>query len=424
MSTEAQRNAANGSGNMFTMSADLSEIAPVAPIARNGYAPFAKSTPDTLVSTDPIVAPSVNGLSLLPDGSTSFAGPVRAPGFANSSELPNLRSGLSAVLSGESDAQINLIGDSWTYGFYGQPGVCLPLGQILKTLLPPALNPVLGWVPLNSSSDLWPTDTWTLSAGWQAALPATMGFGSGCGKNATNPTGAIVFNPRETCDQIDVMFVCAPGYGSATIQATGGSPVVVDCNKSVQTFVATCSAATAAMNTVSITGTGQIIVLACRARNTAKKQLYINNLGAGGTQISRWDDPPEGYQSVDALAFTAPCLSIVHLGINDGWANSSAEDFRINYETFLDQRNPAGTDYILCAPGNVNPLAVGALGIPVETSLAQYREIVKNLGRSRNLRVIDVPSILPYVESDWSDWSHPKRAKYAAIAVAYSKEIL
>lgn len=57
MSTEAQRNAANGSGNMFTMSADLSEITPVAPIARNGYAPFAKSTPDTLVSTDPIVSP-------------------------------------------------------------------------------------------------------------------------------------------------------------------------------------------------------------------------------------------------------------------------------------------------------------------------------------------------------------------------------
>lgn len=80
MSTEAQRNAANGSGNMFTMSADLSEIAPVAPIARNGYAPFAESTPDTLVVTDPIVAPSVNGLSRLPDGSTLVAGPLRVEG--------------------------------------------------------------------------------------------------------------------------------------------------------------------------------------------------------------------------------------------------------------------------------------------------------------------------------------------------------
>lgn len=40
MSTEAQRNAANGSGNMFTMSADLSEITPVAPISANGYKPI------------------------------------------------------------------------------------------------------------------------------------------------------------------------------------------------------------------------------------------------------------------------------------------------------------------------------------------------------------------------------------------------
>lgn len=70
MSTEAQRNAANGSGNMFTMSADLSEISPVAPIARNGYAPFAKSTPGTLVSTDPIVAPSVNGWIVMPSVSS------------------------------------------------------------------------------------------------------------------------------------------------------------------------------------------------------------------------------------------------------------------------------------------------------------------------------------------------------------------
>lgn len=73
MSTEAQRNAANGSGNMFTMSADLSEISPVAPIARNGYAPFAKSTPDTLVSTDPIVAPSFTDLDGNPIGGKNKA---------------------------------------------------------------------------------------------------------------------------------------------------------------------------------------------------------------------------------------------------------------------------------------------------------------------------------------------------------------
>ncbi len=105
MSTEAQRNAANGSGNMFTMSADLSEIAPVAPIARNGYAPFAKSTPGTLVATDPIVAPSVNGLSLLPDGSTSLAGPLRVEGDVVADAFVPVAGTVSAVTGRYAEAE-------------------------------------------------------------------------------------------------------------------------------------------------------------------------------------------------------------------------------------------------------------------------------------------------------------------------------
>ena len=105
MSTEAQRNAANGSGNMFTMSADLSEIAPVAPIARNGYAPFAKSTPDALVSTDPIVAPSVNGISLLPDGSTSFPGPLRVAGGVAASNVAGAHNQIRVAIDGDSIAE-------------------------------------------------------------------------------------------------------------------------------------------------------------------------------------------------------------------------------------------------------------------------------------------------------------------------------
>lgn len=79
MSTEAQRNAANGSGNMFTMSADLSEITPVAPIARNGYAPFAESTPDTLVSSGPIVAPAINSIPYASESARNAAYPSGAP---------------------------------------------------------------------------------------------------------------------------------------------------------------------------------------------------------------------------------------------------------------------------------------------------------------------------------------------------------
>lgn len=337
--------------------------------------------------------------------------------------LERMNAGLAKVFAQTADAEINLDGDSWFYGFYSVAGECMPVVDTFKQLLPSGLNPVKGWIVLNSSSDLWPTDTWTLSPSWAASAPATMGFGSSCGKNATNPVGAIVCNPREVCDQFDVLCVCAPGYGSLTIQATGGASVTFDCNRAVGTYKVTCSAAALALNTVSITGTGQVIPFAVRARNTTKKQLYVNNLGAGGSQMARWDDPPEGYNSVDALAYTNPCLSVVGIGINDAWANWSPAEYRQSYETFLDLRNPQGGDVILCAPGQVNPLAVGDKGLSVSNLLQQYREVVKDLGKARNLQVIDIQEVIPYATADWADWSHPKREKYPLLAMAIDKEI-
>ena len=356
-----------------------------------------------------------------PDGTLVSSGPISAPVLSPSQQvpiLPKLSDALGSVMAQVADAEINLIGDSWTYGYYGSSLGAMPLSRSLKSLLPNALNPAIGWQALGSNAANRDPSVWTIGTGWGAS--AYMGFGIYSGVNATNPAGSLVFAAEDVADTFDVMFVGVSGYGTAQIQATGGSAVPVSLNVSpAQIVIGTCSAASlAAGNSVSITGTGQMIVLACRARNSTKKQLYVNNFGVGTSLTSGWAGGSTGYSSVDALAKTAPCLTIMQLGMNEALNNVAASTYISSLRTAIS-KNPATGDLILAGPGRANPTANSG---NVIARLNEYQPLVKALAAELGVRFVDVADIVgEYSAATFADNYHLKKQGYPKVALAYHR---
>ena len=354
-----------------------------------------------------------------PDGTLVSSGPISAPVLSPSQQvpiLPKLSAALGSVMAQVADAEFNLDGDSTTYGYYGISTAAMPLQETLKGLFPANIPVATGWIPIGSPTSARDARYWSIGAGWN---PAWMGFGMRSGVLATNPANPCVFTGVDYCDTFDVMFAANTGLGTAQIQATGG--VAVPVNTGVgpgQLIIGTCSAASLAKgNTVTVTGSGQIIPIAARGRNSTKKQLYINGLGIGQSSAKDWASASSGFASVDALAKTSPCLSVVMLGINDSaLAGMTLETFKTNYTNML-ATFPATGDLIIAAPIRSNP----ALGSGAYLALqVQFTSWLKELSTSLGVRFIPVGDIIgDYSAANYADDTHCKMNKYPEIALAY-----
>ena len=326
---------------------------------------------------------------------------------------------LEQVMAGINDAEVNIIGDSTTYGMYGDATYSASVARQLNALLMGKLPVATGWVSLNSNTSNRDAFYWNIGASWN--LPMSFGFGNSCGVKATDPANPITFTPDCVADAFDVMLIGATGYGSATLTATGGTPIVVNCNTTAQIIVATCYASSlSSENAVSITGTGQLIVIAVRARNTQKKQMYINNLGVGGSKASDWGDQAvTGWNSKAAMAKTSPCLSIVAVGINDALNSATATAFSTSLTGVVANINVG--EVVFATPLLTNPSTQAASF----ALLKQYHAKLKTYCNSNSLKLIDIGGMIgPLTSTLSSDGIHPIASIYGVIAGAYADMLL
>lgn len=256
--------------------------------------------------------------------------------------LANWHAGVSAVLAGERDAKLLVVGDSTAGGVGGGsassfiqanswPSKMVPL---LDRLIAPTAHG-LAAPPSNSGAVTSPYDSrWTLGEGWTWRrtddTDKAIGFGGkGTSVRGGAGGGLLVFgDPRIMADAFDVWIVVNNGGTGATysMQATGGAVVTGQtfsqpAAKLVKVTLEAGSAATT--NTVTIErtgGSGAIYVVGIEPYLSTSRKIRVANAGISGSNTAGWlTRPPQDtpWHGLGLIEEYAPDLTIIDLGIND-----------------------------------------------------------------------------------------------------------
>lgn len=323
------------------------------------------------------------------------------------------------VMSNTSDAEINFIGDSTTAGLASGVTPYVPLAVRVKTLMPATIPVAIGWVPLRLA-DVFANIV--VGAGWTNGAPSNGGFGNNSGIGGNAPAGSIVFTPYDSCDEFDVLLFRNTGYGTVTITGTGGTPVVQSAAGTLGVIKATClCSALSASNTLTITGSGSnCYVLAVRARNTTKKQLYFNQLGVGSSRADAWGLRDGSLvKSQACLAFTSPSVTFIQLGINDARYSVTPESYKASIENIL-LSSPSST-VVICPPMKSSASDAGGVTLANELLYVQQARLVAS---ESGAKFLDLQGYFPdHSNADYYDSYHPKPHLYQRVSLAYFKAL-
>lgn len=120
-----------------------------------------------------------------------------------------------------------------------------------------------------------------------------------------------------------------------------------------------------------------------------------------------------------------PTLVTVMFGLND-MVRVPPEQYRANLETIIDRCHASGAEVLLCTPNDV----ISTAGRPTET-LVQYCDVVRAVGRARNVPVCDCYNDMEALRGTdplaWrllmSDEFHPNMDGHQRIAEAITRSI-
>lgn len=327
--------------------------------------------------------------------------------------LNRWRHALENVRTGNGNARILFVGDSTTAGIGGSTAATQPwiksqptrLAQLMNTAITPTAVG-LGVPPsiLGGSADT----RWVAGSGW--SQQANFGAGGGASWHAgTGTSGNLVYTSTINADQYYVYYLTAPGLGTLTLTATGGTPVVVNCAAtagSARVLVTAASAATSNTLTAVTSGSGGTYLTGVEPLLSATSQVLIGNAGVGSSTTTSWTSfSPFGGNSL--ITTVAPDLTIISLGINDANAGLSATAFSTNLQSLINSALVTG-DVIICTwPPNQT---AGTLA-----TMLVYYPYIYQLGSS-NTHVV-VGDIFYRFGSTWnspfmSDPAHPNDQGY------------
>jgi len=156
-------------------------------------------------------------------------------------------------------------------------------------------------------------------------------------------------NPQVNCNGFYLYWIGNAGYGQITATASGGTPQVIDCSVALDIYRTWIPAASAASsNTLTIVGTGQVIIVGAEPLLSITKQVLVGNAGVASSTSSLWNTP-EVYNGIGFITTVAPDLSIIMLGINDAFASVSRSAFIANVGALVTAAKVSG-DVIIVPP--------------------------------------------------------------------------
>jgi len=245
-----------------------------------------------------------------------------------------------------------------------------------------------------------------LGSGW---TKGTGGLGIGIAGSANfkgiDPSGELTFTPYqdEDYDTFDVIFARNSTYGTVTMTATGGTPVVVPTAGSFGVLKATCTAAALnKTNVLSLTATGTVYPLAFCARNSTKKQILIGNLGVGGSRALQWAETgSQGAKNI--LPLMAPKGVFMMLGANDAaGGNSPVATFMAAIRTICETYCVGSTPIIM------SPTCKDATATAANALMDEYAVALEAYAKEKNQIYIPMRSLVGPESSSEGLWGADK----------------
>lgn len=325
------------------------------------------------------------------------------------------------VLSGVSNAKLACIGDSTTAG----TGANATLNLARQTSYPAQLAAVLtsngvtaGRQNFFGSANLTLSsfDSRFTTTGSQGAVNTTLG---GALQQMTG-ANTITWTPSTSCDTWDVYSVKTGGTGAFTINVDGGSTLATVSGTSSPTIMVktTVSGSGAALNMVRSSGT--CYVTGVSSYLAATKQVEVWNMGASGAKAANLAATTQPYSELNALAFYAPNLTILMLGINDWEASTDLSSWVANMQSVITTALISG-DVVLMTPvptGQVATLAMQKRYVDAFYELAFYNRIplVDNWTRWGEYTALNTAGF-------FYDTLHPAGPGYSDIALNMSRAL-
>jgi lysophospholipase L1-like esterase len=355
-------------------------------------------------------------LADLPVGGET-GGPASIPAFGvGTVPLPRFYAGVRRVWNGTGHCKVLAVGDSTSYGVGTTGGIATgsypgKMVQLINDTIAPA---TIGLAkPQN-----WQTDTadtrFAAGSGWTGYA---LGFAAQSAyRAAPTATGSLTYTPTTTVDTFDIFLAKNTTLGTATIQATGGTAVVVDCAGPVGIIKVTVTCPAAASPVLSITRTAgnDLYFLAVDSYLSTRPAIRVGNAGASAAKTTGWVDNTSVLSSLNTLRTYAPDLTVISLGINDTAPTAvTVAQWTTNMRTLIRVAQESG-DVIIMSVVPSQDLSRAAIE-------AQYATAGKALAVETGCIFIDLFARFgSWVDANAKGWmadpAHPNAAGYAIMA--------
>ena len=340
---------------------------------------------------------------------------VSCAAFGQTSGTPKFLAAVARTAMGTANTHVLIIGDSTTVGYPYQVYQSWPaLTHITNNLSNSPGIAIYG-------SYTGGTDTrWSIGSGW-SNVTSYIGFANLATFTATAGASPLVFTPGSAegiFDSFKVYYATQTGFGGFTVQATRGSPTTVNANKgsggiATVTVIAGSAGTGNAVTISSLTGRSTYI-LAIEPFLSTTKQIYIGNVGIGGSSAYGWSQNTSAFSSLRMIEATVPDLCVISLGGNDAGAMETTVDYISYLQPIINACKVSG-DVIVMTPWP-------SQNAPYSTYEAMYHPALLALGTSNRVPVLDIYGQYGgvYQAALSNDALHPNTAGYQAIANAAS----
>lgn len=376
--------ATTGTKGIVQLAGDLAGTAASPTVAKvNGVA-----VSGTAVAGQSIVATSASAASWTSQ-------PMPPLSYGDVSSFRKARAALAKVRAGTGNMKIMCVGDSTTGGLGTDSSVDTSkypgrLSTLLNSYFAPAS---LAYATAQGSGLATPGTGDSRIAFSGSFQYNSFGPGPGSWYIPSGSSGTLTFTPGFAADTLEVGYMRLSGYGSATVNADGGSSLgTVNCNnasQSITTATFTTTLGTHVWNVVGASVTGNVIVAWLRAYDSTSRKIHVANMGHTGTTTAatstNWTSSG-GWGQLDGITAMAPDLTIISLGINDAGASTAAATWQANMGTIITTAQASG-DVLLCSviPSNTSQA----------TYEAQYQALFPTLAATYGCAWLDAP---------WTRW--------------------
>lgn len=343
--------------------------------------------------------------------------------------LQKWRKAIATVRCAAGNATVDFVGDSTTTGVGAGTGAGADPSttDASPRAYPARMATLFGSYGLNANrGSFWgANDTGTTLAKFQE-YDTRITIGAGwvldsdwlAGPRFRAPAGvttSFAFNPGFTTDRIQVMYLQTPGGGTFTVDIGGAALITQSTNGATGSVKTAVISATRGANTYNIKsdGTANVFLIGAEAWDSQTPSVLCRNIGrSGGTAAGR-------FALISPLLANPADLTVIKYGLNDMHNGVSAAAFQASMQSIISSITG---DMVLVVP---NPGSSSWADLSLQ---AEYALVVKTLGQTNNIPVIDLPArYISYVNANSNGLMfndpHPNQLGYADEAMLIAKAI-